>query len=134
MRLRPDTAPAAPPAEPGVPDAEPAPRPDRPAVRTHRSRRPRRASRRRRFAAVARQAAPSSAVAAAGGLALAAAFPPYDLWPLSMVAVAALSLLTRGRTVRQGAWLGFAFGWPFFLWLLQWLHTRRLGRRGGPGR
>lgn len=40
-----------------------------------------------------------------------------------MVAVAALSLLTRGRTARQGAWTGFAFGLPFFLILLKWLHV-----------
>lgn len=71
----------------------------------------------------ARRAAPRSAVAAALGLALAAAFPPYDVWPLSLVSVAGLALLVRGRTGRQGAWLGFAFGLPFFVWLLQWLHV-----------
>jgi apolipoprotein N-acyltransferase len=82
-----------------------------------------RLSRRSRFAATARRAAPSSAVAAASGLAMAASFPPYDLWPLSVLAVAAFSLLLRGRTVRQGAWLGFAFAFPFFLWLLVWLRS-----------
>nr|WP_236062426.1 apolipoprotein N-acyltransferase [Actinacidiphila acididurans] len=80
-------------------------------------------SRRKRFAATARKAAPSSAVAAAAGLALAAAFPPYGVWPLSLVAVAVLSLVVRGRTVKQGAWLGYAFGLPFFVWLLDWLRT-----------
>jgi apolipoprotein N-acyltransferase len=108
-----------------VPETEPGgPRggPD-PGAAAERPSPPVRASRRRRFAAVARKAAPSTALAAASGLALAAAFPPYGLWPLSLVSVAALLLLTRGRTVRQGAWLGFAFGWPFFIWLLQWLHT-----------
>ncbi|MGC0316595.1 apolipoprotein N-acyltransferase [Kitasatospora acidiphila] len=64
-----------------------------------------------------------TALAVAAGLALAAAFPPYDLWPLSIVAVAALALLTHGRTVRQGAWTGFAFGLPFFLWLLDWIRV-----------
>ncbi|WP_262371568.1 apolipoprotein N-acyltransferase, partial [Streptomyces sp. WAC01526] len=54
---------------------------------------------------------------------LGLAFPPYDLWPLSLVSVAALSLLTRGRTARQGAWTGFVFGLPFFLILLKWLHV-----------
>ncbi|MGW9177689.1 apolipoprotein N-acyltransferase, partial [Streptomyces decoyicus] len=29
----------------------------------------------------------------------------------------------RGRTARQGAWTGFAFGLPFFLILLKWLHV-----------
>lgn len=66
---------------------------------------------------------PRTAAAAFFGLLLAAAFPPYDLWPLSLVAVAGLSLLTRGRTARQGAWTGFAFGVPFMLWLLDWLRV-----------
>lgn len=138
MHLRPETVPAAPPADSpvpdpdpaqpetdsGVPQADPGTRPDEPDGGTAAGPpAPARASRRKRFAALARRSAPSSAVAAASGLALAAAFPPYGVWPLSLVAVAALSLLTRGRTVRQGAWLGFAFGWPFFIWLLQWLHT-----------
>lgn len=131
MRLRPDAAPEAPPAEPDEaaapapgPTAEPAPgsagtepaeQPAEPASG--------RASRRGRFAATVRRAAPGSAVAAVCGLALTLAFPPFDVWPLSIVAVAALSLLTRGRTVRQGAWLGFAFGLPFFVWLLAWLRV-----------
>ncbi|MYS22716.1 apolipoprotein N-acyltransferase, partial [Streptomyces sp. SID4948] len=66
---------------------------------------------------------PVPAVAVVFGLALTLAFPPYDIWPLSIVAVAALSLLMRGRTVGQGAWLGFAFGLPFFIWLLSWLNV-----------
>jgi apolipoprotein N-acyltransferase len=77
----------------------------------------------RRIRTAARAAAPRTAVAAVLGLALAAAFPPYDLWPLSLVSVAGLALLARGRSARQGAWLGFAFGFPFFVWLLQWLHV-----------
>ncbi|GAA5018616.1 hypothetical protein GCM10025734_70650 [Kitasatospora paranensis] len=66
---------------------------------------------------------PRTALAALCGLLSAAAFPPYDLWPLSIVGVAALSLLTRGRTLRQGAWTGFAYGLPFFLGLLSWLRV-----------
>ncbi|MBB1255987.1 apolipoprotein N-acyltransferase [Streptomyces sp. OF3] len=65
--------------------------------------------------------APRAVLAALAGLALAAAFPPYDLWPLSLLAVAALSLLTSGRTARQGAWTGFVFGLAFFVGLLKWL-------------
>jgi apolipoprotein N-acyltransferase len=42
---------------------------------------------------------------------------------LSLVSVAGLALLTRGQTARQGAWTGFAFGFPFFVWLIQWLHV-----------
>ena len=79
--------------------------------------------RRQRWAATSRKAAPSSAVAAVAGISMALAFPPYGLWPLSFVAVATLSLVVRGRTLRQGAWLGFAFGFPFFLLLLDWLRS-----------
>ncbi len=82
--------------------------------------RPRRAA---RLAGLVRREAPRTALAAVAGAALAAAFPPYDLWPLSVVAVAALALLTRGRTARQGAWTGFALGLPFFFLLLRWLHV-----------
>ncbi|WP_435861276.1 apolipoprotein N-acyltransferase [Streptomyces morookaense] len=99
--------------EAAVTDAAPAPDTTAPA-------RPRRAV---RLARLARREAPRTALAAAAGLALAAAFPPYDVWPLSVVAVAALALLTRGRTVRQGAWTGFAFAFPFFFCLLRWLHV-----------
>ena len=63
-----------------------------------------------------------SALAAASGLLLTASFPRYSLWQLSLVAVAALALLTRGRGAGQGAWTGFAFALPFFLWLLEWLN------------
>ncbi len=82
-----------------------------------------RPGRARRLLALARRTAPRTGVAVVSGVALGFAFPPYDLWPLSLVAVAALSLLTRGRSVRQGAWTGFAFGVPFFLILLKWLHV-----------
>ncbi|MBN3929554.1 apolipoprotein N-acyltransferase [Streptomyces verrucosisporus] len=76
-----------------------------------------------RLAGWARREAWRTAAAAVSGVALAAAFPPYDVWPLSVAAVAVLALLTRGRTARQGAWLGLAMGLPFFLVLLKWLHV-----------
>ncbi|WP_369186011.1 apolipoprotein N-acyltransferase [Streptomyces sp. Y1] len=76
-----------------------------------------------RALAKVRAGLPRTGLAALAGLLLALAFPPYDLWPLSLLGVAALSLLTRGRTVRQGAWTGFAFGLPFFLMLLSWLRV-----------
>ncbi|MFE0187872.1 apolipoprotein N-acyltransferase [Streptomyces sp. NPDC059008] len=82
-----------------------------------------RPGRARRCAALARREAPRTGLAVVFGVALGLAFPPYDLWPLSLVAVAALSLLTRGRTARQGAWTGLVFGLPFFLILLKWLHV-----------
>ncbi|MCF6524599.1 apolipoprotein N-acyltransferase [Streptomyces sp. JJ36] len=77
----------------------------------------------RRAAALLRRETPRTALAAAAGIALGLAFPPYDLWPLSLAAVAALSLLTRGRSARQGAWAGLALGLPFFVFLLKWLHV-----------
>ncbi|WP_374223386.1 apolipoprotein N-acyltransferase [Streptomyces sp. F63] len=85
--------------------------------------RPGRPGRLRRTGRLVRREAPRSALAAVSGTGLALAFPPYDLWPLALPAVAALGLLTRGRTARQGAWTGFAFGLPFFFVLLRWLHV-----------
>ncbi|MBB4886345.1 apolipoprotein N-acyltransferase [Streptomyces netropsis] len=107
--------PAAAPDGEADPDAvtaagDPAPRPGGPTRLT-------------RLVRLARREARRSALAAVAGLALTASFPPYDLWPLSFVAVAALALLTRGRTARQGAWTGFAFALPFFFFLLRWLHV-----------
>ncbi|WP_370079422.1 apolipoprotein N-acyltransferase [Streptacidiphilus sp. MAP12-16] len=66
---------------------------------------------------------PRTGLAVLCGLLLALSFPPYGLWPLSLVAVAGLSLLTRRRTPRQAAWTGFVFGAPFLLWLLFWLNV-----------
>ncbi|MFI2612747.1 apolipoprotein N-acyltransferase [Kitasatospora sp. NPDC018619] len=82
-----------------------------------------RPSRAARALAKVRAGLPRTGLAALAGLLLAFAFPPYDLWPLSLLGVAALSLLTRGRTFRQGLWTGFAFGLPFFLMLLSWLRV-----------
>ncbi|WP_431963053.1 apolipoprotein N-acyltransferase [Actinacidiphila sp. bgisy160] len=109
MRPRSDAAPApvTPPATSVEPPPPPAPAPGRTA----------------RMARALRANARRSGLAALCGLALAAAFPPYGVWPLSVAAVAGLALLTRGRTARQGAWLGFAFGLPFFVWLLVWLRV-----------
>ncbi|MGK5730624.1 apolipoprotein N-acyltransferase [Streptomyces sp. URMC 124] len=94
----------------------PAPQEDAPAPQE----RPGRAV---RFARLARREAPRTGAAALAGVALALSFPPYDVWPLSVAAVAALALLTRGRTARQAAWTGFAFALPFFFVLLRWLHV-----------
>jgi apolipoprotein N-acyltransferase len=57
--------------------------------------------------------------AAAGGL-LVAAFPPYGIWPLAIVSVAAFALVTRGVRARRGAWLGLVYGAAFFIPLLSW--------------
>lgn len=57
-------------------------------------------------------------VAGAGGVAAAAAFPPYGLWWLLPVAVAALSLAVRPG---QGFRVGLVFGLTFMGVLLPWL-------------
>jgi len=59
--------------------------------------------------------------AVAAGVALALAFPPYDLWPLALISVGALSLLVRGVSRRLAALLGLAFGVAFFLQLTRWM-------------
>ncbi|UZJ34180.1 apolipoprotein N-acyltransferase [Streptomyces endophytica] len=82
-----------------------------------------RPGRARRLLSLVRREALRTGLTVVSGVALGLAFPPYDLWPLSPLAVAALALLTRGRTARQGAWTGLAFGLPFFLILLKWLHV-----------
>nr|WP_153451250.1 apolipoprotein N-acyltransferase [Streptomyces smaragdinus] len=76
-----------------------------------------------RIRAAVRRVLAATGIAVAAGLALAFAFPPYGIWPLSLLSVAALALLVRGRTARQACWLGFAFALPFFVFLLKWLHV-----------
>ena len=65
------------------------------------------------------------ALAVAAGLAQLAAFPPYDLWFLAPVAVAALAAAVHRRRLRAGFGLGFVAGAVLFLPLLSWtnLHT-----------
>jgi apolipoprotein N-acyltransferase len=58
--------------------------------------------------------------AAAAGGALVLAFPPYGIWPLAILSVAAFSLATRGVRARRGAWLGLVYGGAFFIPLLSW--------------
>ncbi|MCW2870140.1 MAG: apolipoprotein N-acyltransferase [Streptomyces oryziradicis] len=118
LRTRPETA-----ADPSGPAPAEAATGEPAAAGPDKAAPQRRPGRLRRWRETARREGPRSAAAAVCGLALAAAFPPYDVWPLSLAAVAGLVVLTRGRTARQGAWTGFAFGFPFFVWLLQWLHV-----------
>ena len=64
-------------------------------------------------------------VAAAAGVGLALAFPPADLlhgW-LAVPALALLVAAFRGLTWRQGAVVGLAGGYAFFLALLGWLRV-----------
>ena len=64
-------------------------------------------------------------VAAAAGVGLALAFPPADLlhgW-LAVPALALLVAAVRGLTWRQGAVVGLAGAYAFFLALLGWLRV-----------
>jgi apolipoprotein N-acyltransferase len=70
----------------------------------------------------ARLVAPA-VVAALSGLLLDLAFPPHDLWWLAPVAVGLLTNALRGRTLRQGALLGWLHGLVFFGVLLVWTGT-----------
>ncbi len=74
------------------------------------------------LAALSRRAWFRPALAAVAGVLLAAAFPPYGLWPLAVAGPAALFVLLRGaRRKRDAFWLGTAFGVAFFVPLLWWL-------------
>jgi len=64
--------------------------------------------------------APRLVGAVLSGLLAAAAFPPYGIWPLAIVALAALVLLCRRQGWRRGALLGLVHGLAFFLPLLSW--------------
>jgi apolipoprotein N-acyltransferase len=74
-------------------------------------------------AGVARRAGLGWAVliAVAGGLALAAAFPPAGIWPLAAAGPALLVVALWRRSLRGSFLVGLAFGIAFFLPLLSWL-------------
>lgn len=57
---------------------------------------------------------------AALGTILVLAFPPYDLWPLAVLAPAGLALATRGQPWRRAGVYGLAMGLGFFVPLLHW--------------
>jgi apolipoprotein N-acyltransferase len=61
--------------------------------------------------------------AALSGLLLDLAFPPHDAWWLAPIAVGLLTNTLRGRTLRQGALLGWVHGLCFFGVLLIWTGT-----------
>ena len=59
--------------------------------------------------------------ALAGGLALAAAFPPAGVWPLAVVGPALLTVALAGRTLRGSFLVGLVFGAAFFFLMLSWV-------------
>jgi apolipoprotein N-acyltransferase len=60
-------------------------------------------------------------VALAGGLALAAAFPPVGIWPLAIVGPALLTVALWRRSLRASLVVGLVFGAAFFFPLISWL-------------
>jgi apolipoprotein N-acyltransferase len=60
-------------------------------------------------------------VALAGGLLLAAAFPPAGIWPLAVTGPALLAVALRGRSLRASFCVGLVFGVAFFFPLLSWV-------------
>lgn len=61
------------------------------------------------------------ATALAGGLVLAAAFPPAGIWPLAVAGPALLAVALRGRSLRASFCTGLVFGIAFFFPLLAWV-------------
>ena len=60
-------------------------------------------------------------ISVAGGLAVFAAFPPLDIWPLAAAGPALLVVALTGRGLRASFGCGLAFGLAFFVPLLSWL-------------
>jgi apolipoprotein N-acyltransferase len=60
-------------------------------------------------------------VALAGGLLLAASFPPLGIWPLAPIGVALLTVALAGRGLRASFLAGLVFGVAFFFPLLSWV-------------
>jgi apolipoprotein N-acyltransferase len=60
-------------------------------------------------------------LAVAGGLALFAAFPPLDVWPLAAAGPALLVIALTGRSLRGSFGCGLVFGLALFVPLLSWL-------------
>jgi apolipoprotein N-acyltransferase len=64
---------------------------------------------------------PAMLVAIAGGLALAAAFPPVGFWPLAAAGPGLLVVSLWRRSLRGSFAVGLGFGLAFFVPLLSWL-------------
>jgi apolipoprotein N-acyltransferase len=60
-------------------------------------------------------------VSVAGGLALFAAFPPADAWPLAAAGPGLLVVALTGRSLRASFGCGLAFGLALFVPLISWL-------------
>ena len=60
-------------------------------------------------------------IALAGGLLLAAAFPPYGVWPLAFIGPALLVLALQGRSLRAAFTVGLVFGLGLYFPLVAWV-------------
>jgi apolipoprotein N-acyltransferase len=60
-------------------------------------------------------------VALAGGLLLAAAFPPLGVWPLAFAGPALLLIALHRRGLRASFCVGLVFGIAFFVPLFSWV-------------
>ncbi|HTQ91461.1 MAG TPA: apolipoprotein N-acyltransferase, partial [Streptosporangiaceae bacterium] len=60
-------------------------------------------------------------ISVAGGLALLAALPPVDAWPLAALGPALLVIALTGRSLRASFGCALAFGLALFVPLLSWL-------------
>jgi apolipoprotein N-acyltransferase len=62
-----------------------------------------------------------AALSFVSGLAVAVAFPPFDLWPLMFPGLAGLLVVVRGAGGRAALGLGLLFGLGYMLPLLRWI-------------
>jgi apolipoprotein N-acyltransferase len=60
-------------------------------------------------------------IALAAGLLLAAAFPPYGLWPLAFISPGLLVVTLHGRSLRSAFGVGLIFGLAFNFPLVAWV-------------
>ena len=74
-------------------------------------------------AALQRQALWRLAAAFGTGASLNVAFAPFSLWPIAILAPAALFALIRGLPPRRAGWTGAAFGAGLFAFGTYWLYT-----------
>lgn len=51
------------------------------------------------------------------------AFSPFDFWPAALISLLGLLLIITQRTSRQGAFLGFAWGFGLFGTGVNWVYV-----------